>query len=231
MPGRTAAVVRAGPVGPARDDHEIGRRVPGLNHRGRDIGAHLRLRAAPPQPLAHPRVYRVDRRAGPAQCGHLRRRLAHPQRGEDLTGQSLVRTRQRRAQGEGVLGPHPVGHAHGAGRRPAQGGHDQRVRVAAVGVVDDLHAGAGGRGRLRGGAFERGHDQRRLAVGRQHQAGEALQGECVVAGQVSQVGTGRDEQRVEAGGGGAAAGRGEPRWRVQVVVDHAASLTVVWVCR
>ena len=89
-------------------------------HRGGDVGGHLGLGAAGPQPLAHPGVHGVDGRAGPAQRLDLLGRLAHPQFAQHVTGQALGGAGQRGTQREHLLGPHAVGQADRAG--PAERG-------------------------------------------------------------------------------------------------------------
>ena len=219
--------MRAGPVRAGRHDDEVDADVPGGADRRGDVGRDLGLGAAGAQPLAHPQVHLVDGRAGLGQRRDLRRGLADPQLTQHLPGQPLRGAGKRGAQREDLLGPHPVGQPHRR-RRAVEGGDHQGVRVGAVDVVDDADPGGGRGGRLRRRAFQPGHDQGRLALGGQHQAGQPLPRVGVVAGQVAQVGAGGEQQGVQAGGGGGALRGDQPIRRIQLVDSHPVSLTVVW---
>jgi hypothetical protein len=157
-----------------------------------------------PQPLGHPPVHPVDRRAGRPQRLDLVRGLALPQRAEHLAGQLLGRVRHRRAQAEHLGRVHVVVQPDPAGRARQLLGH-QPVRVLAVGPVEYLQVEAAERGGQRGRPLQPGHHQHGIAVRRQHQAGDPLGAVPRVAGEVAKVGTGADQQCVEAGrrGGGA----------------------------
>lgn len=182
-------VVRAGAVGPGADDHEVDPNVALGDHRLRDVPADLAFGASGPQPLAHAGVHPVDGRAGPAQGGRLLRGLAHPQLVQHASGQLLVGARKYGAEGDGLLRPHVVVDAE-AGRPGGQPGRDEGVGVVGLVPAGDLDAQVAGRGCLRGGFLQGRHEQEGVAVGRQDQAGQPLQRQGVVAGQVAQVRTG-----------------------------------------
>ena len=215
------------PFGPAATMTKSTLACPAVADRRGDVGGHLDLGPPGSQPLAHPQVHRVDGRPGLGERRDLRRGLADAQLAQHLAGEPLRGAGQRRAQGEDLLGPHPVGEPDRR-RRAVEGGHDKGVRVGAVGVVDDAYAGgrrgdASAAGRSSLGTIERGR-----ALGGQHQAGQPLPRVGVVAGQVAQVGAGGEQQRVQAGGGGGALRGDQPVRRVQLVGSHPVSLTVVW---
>src|SRR6266545_4280372 len=126
-----------------------------------------------------------------------------------------------------MVAPAQASAANAAGA--AEGLRHEEVRVGAVGVVDDAQR-LGDR-RLGGRPLQGRHDEGRFAVNRKYQAGEALGDPGRVPGQVPKIGAWRDEQRIEPGGGRGALGDGEPLRRVEVLVDHGSSLTLVWAVR
>ena len=128
--------------------------------------------------------------------------LAHPQLAQRRRRPGAARRRGSAARKrEHLLGPHPVVEADRPGVPPSAAG-DQRVRVVGLGVVDDLarrraparpgRRAAPGAGTTRNGSPSAGSTRQ---VSRSS-------GVRVVAGEVPQVGAGRDEQRVEPGRGG-----------------------------
>ena len=74
---------------------------------------------------------------------------------------------------------------------------DQGHRVLGLLPGRDLHAEPGHRRGLGCRDLQGGDDQVRLAAGGQDQAGQPLQGERVIPGQVPQVGAWSDQQGIE----------------------------------
>ena len=112
------------------------------------------------------------------------------------------------AEPQHLLGPHPVAEPDRRGAAPRR--LVQQSPTSAYGSsvspqpTMSMPRPAGRRGH-RGRVLEPGHDQRRRAGRRQHQAGQPLERQRVVAGEVAQVGAGRQQQRVDARAAAAAA--------------------------
>ena len=221
-------MVRAGAVRPGRDDDEVDGDVPGGADRRGDVGGDLGLGAPGAQPLPHPRRAprrspRRPRRSAATSAGDLRIR----------SSRSTSPASRCVAPGSAARRPRTCS-AHIRSARPtAATGPSRAATTSGYGSVPSRWStmrtpGRRCRGRLGGRAFEPGHDEGRLALGGQHQAGQPLPRVGVVAGEVPQVGAGREQQGVQAGGGGRALRGDQPIRRIQLVDSHPASLTVVW---
>ena len=137
-------------------------------------------------------------RAGLAQRLDLGRALAHAQLAQHRAGGDLLGAGQRGAEAQRHARAHmrsatPTrATCRAAARRPGRTGRRSRPRAPSPGrgrpPGDACAAGSSSRGTTRNGLARRG----------QHQAGEPLELDGVVAGDVAQVGAGRQEQGVEA---------------------------------
>ena len=200
-------VVRAGAVGPAADDDEVDGGVALGEDRVGDVAADLALGAARPQPLPHPRVHPVDGGGRLAQRLDLLRRLAHPQ----LAQHDLPRAPARpRASPRAAAAPsRPTCGRRGRPPRPRAAvrppGRTGRRSRPSPGSRPPDPAAATPRPRAARGP---GTTTRTGPSAGTHQAGEPLQRDRVVAGEVAQVGAGRHEQPVQLGCGDGAAGLG-----------------------
>ena len=190
-------VMRAGGVRSRGHDHEVhGGVALGQDGLG-DDRADLPFGQPGPQPAGDARVHPVDGLARLAQRGDLGGSLPDPQRTQGAAGQRLAHAGQRVTEPQHEQRPHPVGQAD---RRdaPEQAG-DQAERVVGLLPRDDLQAERAGRRGLRGGQLQARHEQGRVAVRRDGQAGQAFQLLGVVAGDVAQVRAGRQQHGVQAG--------------------------------
>ena len=185
-PGRDL-VVRAGAVGPGADDDEVDRARGPRRRSPRRCRGRPRARCGPaaatrPSGRARGRSPRRPRAARRPRPGVLRIRSSRSTAaGEACSAPgSAARKRQH------LLGPHAVGQPDRADRPSRRGRPARTGRRSRPSRRSRCRAPADRRG-LRGRPLQAGHDQRRLAVGRQHQAGEPLQRQRVVAGQVAQV--------------------------------------------
>jgi hypothetical protein len=164
-----------------------------------DVAGQVLLAAPGPAQLAEVPDHPVDGRRHPGQGLDLPGVLAHPQLAGDGRGG------RERGPGQGVLepeqegAPQPVSHPEAPPGRPGrgQGAGDQPHRVVGLGPdghldLEPAQVVPGQRG------LQGGHDQPGLAVGRQHQHGQPLQGRGPVAGQVLEVGRRPQQQRVDA---------------------------------
>ena len=154
--------------------------------------------------------------SGPAQPGqaldHLVDRRRHPGQGLDLLGVLAHAQLAGHGRGGGEAGaakgvlepeqeaaPQLVAHAQASAGRPGggQGAADQPHRVVGLrpgGHLEvELAQVVAGQRRLEGG-----HDQPGVAVGGQHQHGQALKGRRPVAGEVGEIGRRAQQQRVHA---------------------------------
>ena len=190
------------PFGPEPDDREVDPDVAlGEDRRG-DVGAHLGLGAPDPQPLPHPGVHPVDRGTGERQLLDLRRRLHHAQPVDDRARELERRARQRPLDAEGVLGPRAGPDADPRRRRPETpggGAGEQRERVVGLVPGQHLEPEPAGRAGLDHRRLQAGHDEERLTDPRHGQRGQPLHRVRVVAGEVAQVGAGRQHEQIHPG--------------------------------
>ena len=188
-------VVGAGRVGPAADDGEVDDLVPGVDEPVADLARHLGLGAADEGDLAPDELGGDDVGGGrrPPEGVHLGVVLDRPQRADDGGGRKPL------PAGEGVLeaedegGPGAVGYGQPLAVGPDQAS-DQGDRV--VGLVpgpDPEQLGVGSDPWF----LEEGDDKGGVALDRQDQHGQPLEGHRLVAGQPRQVGTDGQEQDVD----------------------------------
>ncbi len=191
----TGVVVRAGGVLPGGDDGEVDLVVALGQQPGRDVGRHLGL--GPPdegdvtgvQLVGDP----VGGRTGGTQGGDLRGVLDHPQRPDDVDGAAERRAVEPRQQFDEEPGPHLVTDRR---RRRAAGeiGDDRRRVLGLLPRAQREHA------RLIDdtGRLEPGDDHRRLAIAGHDEHRQPLERHRLVAGEVRQVVTDRQQQHVDA---------------------------------
>ena len=141
---------------------------------GRSLGA-SRAAATRPSARGRGRSPAPARRSASTSSGDLRIRSVRSTAPARLCSASGRAARKP----QHLLGPHPVGQPDRAD--PADPTGDEGVRVLGLAPAQHLDAQPRDAGRLHGRHLQAGHDQERLAVGRQDQAGQALQREGVVA--------------------------------------------------
>ena len=189
-------VMRARRVRTGRDDRESGRVVAGLEQELADVPAHLALRP-PRQPLTHHRSHDgVGGDGRRPQAFDLVGILDPAQRAHRGTGSDQLGRVEGRSQAKRHARPHLVLHGHPA--RPGDDRLHQPDRV--VGLIPghdghlirqlaELMAGK----RL----LQARQDERRLAVGRNDEAGEPLERRSLISEEVGVVRGGCDQQHVD----------------------------------
>ena len=166
--------------------------------------------------LSHPGTLACTRSiASPAALSapDLGRRLAHPQRGKDGARETLLRRREDVLEREHVQRPHPVGQGDRA--RVADGARDHPERVLGFSPGQDFQAEGAGRRGLRRLELKPGHQQERVPLRGDRQAGQPLKLLGVIAGHVAQVGARGKQQDVQATGPDRFGDPGEALARVQ----------------
>ena len=142
-----------------------------------------------------------------AQRGDLGGALAHPQLGDRLAGQRQLGRRARSPGGQTRARP-ACGSPPRAPARPPAAGRRQRRRDRRSRPKPAISTGRRPARPARRAAPAR-DQQERVRLGRHHQAGQPLQRQRLIAGQIAQVGAGRDQQRVHPRVGGGLSGESE----------------------
>jgi hypothetical protein len=190
-------VMGAGRVRARGDDGEVGAFVAALEHALDELAVHVELGTPPEGPRPHRCRDLVDDRGRRPQRLDLGGVFHHAHRARHLAGPAERHVGKRLLEVKHEASPRVVADRGGAWPRrcPPDDAGDDRDRI--VGLVPGEHLERL-RSRHHARRLERGDHEHRVTLDREHEHGQTLERHRLVAGQVGQVGAGREQERVDA---------------------------------